>query len=94
MSPDSKNVSLHDSIINSPINPKMTKSATGNHISPTVMTSINCDTTTLTPVLTTVTSTTQSTNFPRGTRNRQTFHGKTEHTKVSAMFIYSAVYLF
>lgn len=24
----------------------------------------------------------QNPNFPRGTRNRQTFHGKTEHTKV------------
>lgn len=25
-------------------------------------------------------------NFPRNTRNRQTFHGKTEHNKVSGCF--------
>uniref|UniRef100_A0A915D8A2 non-specific serine/threonine protein kinase n=1 Tax=Ditylenchus dipsaci TaxID=166011 RepID=A0A915D8A2_9BILA len=33
---------------------------------------------------TTISTTAQSTNFPRGTRNRQTFHGKTEHTKGAA----------
>ncbi|KAI1719450.1 protein kinase domain-containing protein [Ditylenchus destructor] len=59
---------------------KMTKSATGAHISPTNQsTTISANA----PLITT-TTTTQSTNFPRGTRNRQTFHGKTEHTKGGA----------
>ncbi|KAI1720690.1 protein kinase domain-containing protein [Ditylenchus destructor] len=59
---------------------KMTKSATGANISPTNQsTTISANA----PLITT-TTTTQSTNFPRGTRNRQTFHGKTEHTKGGA----------
>ena len=57
---------------------KMTKSATGNHISTT--------TTTFAPSPTTTTTMAPSNNaqnnlnLTRGTRNRQTFHGKTEHT--------------
>lgn len=59
---------------------KMTKSATGAHISPT-MTPTSATSTITNSMATTAISSAQNTNFPRGTRNRQTFHGKTEHTK-------------
>ena len=50
---------------------KMIKSATGSHISPLPSTTAS------------VFQQPGETNFPRGSRNRQTFHGKTEHTKGS-----------
>ncbi|KAL3101328.1 hypothetical protein niasHT_028084 [Heterodera trifolii] len=54
---------------------KLTKSATGAHISadPTLSHIVDIGAQTSTAV--------QNSNFPRGSRNRQTFHGKTEHTK-------------
>jgi hypothetical protein len=52
---------------------KMIKSATGSHISP-VPSSCYQQTGTADAAM-------QNSNFPRGSRNRQTFHGKTEHTK-------------
>lgn len=50
---------------------KMIKSATGTHIQTTFVVDAQGETPT------------QNTNFPRGSRNRQTFHGKTEYTKES-----------
>lgn len=87
---------------------KMTKSATGADISPMITSSstivqplpaINISNTphnippllisgisgasgTPTPPASAQQQHQQNPNFPRGTRNRQTFHGKTEHTKV------------
>lgn len=56
---------------------KMIKSATGTHISPT---SCMAESGTQTPAAVQP----GATNFPRNTKNRQTFHGKTEHTKVGS----------
>lgn len=54
---------------------KMTKSATGQQISSPTTTTIPSQHQTPTNLTTTA--------FPRGSKNRQTFHGKTEHNRVS-----------
>jgi hypothetical protein len=62
---------------------KMTKSATGQQISSptTIPTSQHQTPTNLT-----------TTAFPRGSKNRQTFHGKTEHNRVSFLPLNLPIY--
>lgn len=57
---------------------KMTKSATGANISPMNNPSSVVATNSILPM---PTQNNQNTNFPRGTRNRQTFHGISVHGK-------------
>jgi MAP/microtubule affinity-regulating kinase len=82
-----RNLSINDTVSNSG-DSKMTKSATGNQIASSVATPISTtiSVTAATPPQPSVMNSSviqQSTNFPRGTRNRQTFHGKTEHNRGS-----------
>lgn len=92
--------SMPPSMISEPASDsKMTKSATGAHISPLTSSSSNMPPSSIImspsniPPLsisgigtigggpTPPVSAQTNPNFPRNTRNRQTFHGKTEHTK-------------
>uniref|UniRef100_A0A8R1TWT3 MAP/microtubule affinity-regulating kinase 3 n=1 Tax=Onchocerca volvulus TaxID=6282 RepID=A0A8R1TWT3_ONCVO len=63
--------------------PKLTKSATGTALNPVSVTapSSGAQTVPSTAVLNTHGIAVQNAAFPRHTRNRQTFHGKTEHNK-------------
>uniref|UniRef100_A0A1I8EVA1 MAP/microtubule affinity-regulating kinase 3 n=1 Tax=Wuchereria bancrofti TaxID=6293 RepID=A0A1I8EVA1_WUCBA len=65
--------------------PKLTKSATGTALNPVAVTAPSLDTQTIpsAAVLSTHGTAIQNAAFPRHTRNRQTFHGKTEHNKGS-----------
>ncbi|CAG9530130.1 unnamed protein product, partial [Cercopithifilaria johnstoni] len=65
--------------------PKLTKSATGTALSPasTTAPSSAAQTVPSPTVLNTHGTVVQNAAFPRHTRNRQTFHGKTEHNKGS-----------
>uniref|UniRef100_A0A915PW07 MAP/microtubule affinity-regulating kinase 3 n=1 Tax=Setaria digitata TaxID=48799 RepID=A0A915PW07_9BILA len=65
--------------------PKLTKSATGTTLNPVPISltapSAGTQTVPSAAVLASHSSTVQNAAFPRHTRNRQTFHGKTEHNK-------------
>ncbi|EJD73944.1 CAMK/CAMKL/MARK protein kinase, partial [Loa loa] len=63
--------------------PKLTKSATGTALNPVSVIASSPDTQTVpsAAVLSTHNTAVQNAAFPRHTRNRQTFHGKTEHNK-------------
>ncbi|VDO08546.1 unnamed protein product, partial [Brugia timori] len=65
--------------------PKLTKSATGTALNPVAVTAPSLDAQTIpsAAVLSTHGTAIQNAAFPRHTRNRQTFHGKTEHNKGS-----------
>lgn len=66
--------------------PKMAKSATGTQLTPTSNQTVAVAQPPTTPASaggpTTGTAAANNAAFPRNTRNRQTFHGKTEHNKV------------
>lgn len=63
-------------------NPKMSKSATGNPLSPQAsVPSPQQPAPVPTTVTTNATAVTSQQAFPRNSRNRQTFHGKTDYTK-------------
>lgn len=99
MPPSMMNEPISQSMLIDNNSGKMTKSATGAHISPLITSTASmASTVTVSAAPPTsgnaigggmlASNAVHNPNFPRGTRNRQTFHGKTEHTKVRVYGVY------